>query len=230
MSKVTSVERQKRNPRRFNIFLNGKFAFGVDEDTIVNFRLLPGKELLPDDLEKITGEIETGKLMERMYRLFSIRLRSEKEIRDYLRRLSYKRKNMGLEEISDVAIDKLVKRFINRGLINDKEFARLWVDARRKSKKLGPKALRMELIKKGIDRAEIDSLLNESEENNEKLAKEALEKRINRWKNLPDIEIKRKAIDYLLRKGFDYSVAKRVLKNYPFGLKNSRVELNIAKE
>src|SRR6185312_4578350 len=99
--KVTSVEPQKKNPKRFNVFLDGKFAFGADEDLIVNFRLLPGKQINLKELEKLLYEEEIGKLMEQMYGLVSIRSRSEKEIRDYLRELSFKRKLKNQEKISD---------------------------------------------------------------------------------------------------------------------------------
>ena len=45
MPKITSVEVQKRNPGRFNIFLDGEFVFGADEDLVVDHRLIPGKIL-----------------------------------------------------------------------------------------------------------------------------------------------------------------------------------------
>jgi len=48
--------------------------------------------------------------MDRMYRLFGIRARSEKEIRDYLKRLSFKRKVKGQEELSEIVIEATVER------------------------------------------------------------------------------------------------------------------------
>ena len=73
MPKVTSVEPQKKNPNRFNIFLDNAFAFGADEDLVVEHRLIVGKILEPDQVERLLFESEVGKLMERMYRLFSVR-------------------------------------------------------------------------------------------------------------------------------------------------------------
>ena len=43
MSKITSVEPQKKNPKRFSIFLDGEFAFGADEDLVVDKRLVVAK-------------------------------------------------------------------------------------------------------------------------------------------------------------------------------------------
>ena len=53
MPKITSVEPQKKNLRRFNVYLDGEFAFGADEDLVVNRRLVIGKIITPEDMEKI---------------------------------------------------------------------------------------------------------------------------------------------------------------------------------
>ena len=79
MPKITSVEPQKKNPKRFNVFMDGEFAFGADEDLVVFYRLVPGKVVEREELDKLIYEAEVGKLMERVYGLFSVRQRSEKE-------------------------------------------------------------------------------------------------------------------------------------------------------
>lgn len=215
--KVTEVSPQKKNPKRFNVFLDGQFGFGADEDLVVSYRLLPGKEVSSEDLEKLLYEAEVGKLMERMYRLFNVRARSEKEVRDYLRNLSFKRKVQGDEEISELTVQQVVERLKSKGMIDDKAFARSWVDSRRRSKKLGPKALRMELIKKGIDKKIVDEIAVDFQSphgdvaTDEELARQALEKKMRIWKNLPEREFRKKATDFLLRKGFEYSTIKQIL-------------------
>lgn len=206
-----TLERQKKDSKRFNIFLDGSFAFGADEDLIVNLRLLPGKEISTSDLERLLYEAEIEKLMERMYRLFGIRMRSEREVSDYFRKLNFKRKAEDGDQISDLVIDQLIKRLITKELINDNLFARAWIDSRRRSKKLGPRALKAELVKKGISTETIDQLLSD-EQSDEQLALEALEKKLKAWKSLTPTEFRKKATDYLLRKGFDYSLIKKVIK------------------
>lgn len=210
--KITSVERQKKNNKRFNIFLDGQFAFGADKDLIVNYRLIMGKEIDTTLLEKILQETEVSKLMDRVYGLLAVRGRSEKEIRDYLKRSSFKRKLKDWSELSDLAIDVLIKRVKEKGLINDLQFAKDWVEARRKSKQKGRRALKVELFQKGIGREIIEQVLSrDSDEEN--LAKIALEKKVKAWKNLPPLEFKQKAVQFLLRRGFDYQVAKSVVDN-----------------
>ncbi|MFA5932809.1 MAG: RecX family transcriptional regulator [Microgenomates group bacterium] len=211
MLTITSVEPQKKNLKRFNIFLDGKFAFGADEDLIVDHRLVVGKIIQTEDLEKLLFEAEVGKLMEKMYNWFSFRQHSEKETRDYLKNLSFKRKIKDQDEISEVVTSLLIERLKKKGLINDLEFAKAWVDARRRSKQKGVNALKSELYQKGIDREIIDELLESDDESEEKLAEIALEKKINSWKNLEPKKQKQKALEFLMRKGFEYDIAKEVI-------------------
>jgi regulatory protein len=205
--KITSVEPQKKNPRRYNIFLDGKFAFGADEDTVVKMRLVEGKDIAELDLEKIIFETQIGKLMEKMYGLFSVRNRSEKEIRDYLKRKNWENKIKDKDEVSDLVIEALIENLKRKEMINDKAFAQSWVEGRRRSKKKGNRALAAELFQKGIDPETIQEVIN-TDDNQEKLAEEALQKKMKSFSSLPEKEFFQRAVTFLMRKGFDFSIAK----------------------
>lgn len=214
--KITSVEPQKKHQHRFNIYLDGEFAFGADEDLIVEQRLVMGKEIATEDLDKLLFEVEVGKLMERMYRLFNIRARSEKEVRDYLKNLSFKRKVKGTDEISDLVVERLIEKLKQKGMVNDEQFARAWVDARRLSKNKGARAIRAELFQKGIDREIIEEVIRLQITGNSEqdLAAQALQKKLRIWKNLDKLDFRKKAIEFLLRRGFEYSVLKDVVEKF----------------
>lgn len=213
MAKITSVEPQKKNLHRFNIFLDGQFAFGADEDLVVDRRLVVSKEISDEDLEQILFEAEVGKLMERMYRLFNIRQRSEKEVRNYLRNLSFKRKVKGKEEISDMVIDSLIDKLKSKRMINDEEFAKAWMESR--TRKYGLNRVKQELFSKGLGREVIEQVMDQPRgQDQEQLAKKLLQKKIERWKNLPNLEFRKKAYEYLLRRGFEYSVVKDIVENF----------------
>lgn len=211
--KITSVEPQKksagRRTNRFNIFLDGQFAFGADEDLVVDKRLVIGKEISPEELQFLIEEAELGKLMERMYALLGRRERSEKEIRDYLKRLSFKRKLKDQGEINNPISEALIEKLKKKGLLNDLEFAKAWVESR--SKKKGINALKAELIQKGISRDIIVDVLVGGEEGQKVAAGKLLERKMRVWKNLPEAEFKQKALQFLMRRGFEYEIAKQVL-------------------
>ncbi len=215
MPKVTEVVPQKKNPKRFNVFLDGVFAFGADEDLIVDHRLIAGKVIDSAALEKLLFESEVGKLMERMYGLFNIRQRWEKEVRDYLKNLSFKRKVKDKEEISDIVIESLIEKLKQKRLLNDEDFAKAWIVARRRSKKKGKIALKSELYQKGIDREIVDKILEESTpEAEEQLARQAVEKKWKTFSTLPYPERKKKAYEFLMRRGFEYEIVKSVVEKY----------------
>ncbi|MBI2338013.1 RecX family transcriptional regulator [Candidatus Daviesbacteria bacterium] len=209
MSTITSVEPQKKKLRRFNIYLDGEFAFGADEDLVVNRRLVAGKVIAPEDLQEILFEAEVGKLMEKMYRWFSLRQHSEKEVRDYFR-------VKGKEEMSQLAVDAVVETLKRKRLVNDFEFAKAWVEARRKSKQKGIRAIKAELFQKGIDKEIIEEVtrVESQESSEEQLAKQALEKKMKVWKNLDSRKLRQKSIEFLLRKGFDYETVKSMLDKF----------------
>lgn len=213
MPKITQVEPQKKNIHRFNIYLDGQFAFGADENLVVEHRLVVGKEISQRQLEDLLFEAGMDKLMERMYRLFNIRQRSEKEVKNYLRELNFKRKIKDQEGVSEVGIEFLINRLRQKGLLNDLVFARAWVEARRFYKKKGIIALKSELFQKGIDREIIEQVLNEKGqgESEKEIAIQALGKKLKVWQNLPSLEFKKKAYGYLTRCGFEYSIIREVI-------------------
>lgn len=217
MPKITAVQPQKENPHRFNIFLDGKFAFATDEDTLVSLHLFKGKQLSSEDLEKILLETEVNRWMENTYRLFSIRQRSEKEIRDYFRIKNQEFRIKKKEQIADNEIDLIINKLKQKGLINDEEFAKAWVDARRRSKKKGKFALKQELFQKGIAKEIIEQVINPADGADEvleqQLAQQALEKKWQIWTTLPYLEKKKKAYEFLMRRGFEYEIIKTAIEN-----------------
>lgn len=213
MTKITSVEPQKssyakaserRRIRRYNIFLDGKFGFAADEDLVVEFRLVPGKVIDQVNLKGLLLEAEVGKLMERMYKLWNIRPRSEKEVRNYF-------KIKGKELASDLTVDLVIKKLKQKGLLDDKKFAEDWMEAR--SKKYGKNRIRQELYQKGIDKEIVNEVI-ENGENSEQIIQQALEKKLRIWKNLKALEFKKKAYGYLIRRGFEYEIVKKVIEKY----------------
>ncbi len=209
MPKITSVVPQKktlrlrsgRDPHRFNIYLDGQFAFGADEDLVVEQRLIVGKVLDEKMIEQLLFEAEIGKLMERMYRLFNIRQRSEKEVRDYFR-------IKGKEQVSDLVIELVIKKLKQKRMLNDEEFARSWVEARSKLK--GIQVIKSELYKKGISKEIIDTVIT-LESDQEQVAEKLLQKRLPRWIKLPLVKQRKKAYEFLLRRGFQYDQVRDVI-------------------
>lgn len=146
------------------------------------------------------------KLIERVYRLLSIRDRSEKEIRDYIKRRNFNFKMKGRDLITEIEVEEVLAKLKEKGLINDERFAEAWVQSR--SRKYGPIKIKQELAQKGIRNFELQ-IQNELE-----VASQLLERKIQSWKDLESLELKKKALDFLLRRGFEFSVAEEVVEKF----------------
>jgi len=133
--------------------------------------------------------------------LLKVRLRSQFEIEQRLKRKGYSEK-----EISG-AIEELKKD----NLINDKRFAYAWINNRELLKPSGKRLLTLELRQKGVASEIIEEVLSFDNEYELELAKQALERKIRIYQNLDQFKQKQKALAFLSRRGFSYGIAREVI-------------------
>lgn len=200
---VTRIETQRRNPKRKSIYLNQKFAFGLDQETLFKHGLRVGDLLTDEKIESILQTEQKRKAKEIALNFLSYRARSEKEISEKLKKKGFKP-----EKIEEVIED--LKRV---NLLDDYEFACGWIKDRMKNRPRGIALLKQELIKKGVKKEIIDKALGECypEADEVKLATELIKKREKRYKNLERKLARKRMSDFLLRRGFSYEVVKEVL-------------------
>lgn len=195
---ITKIEVQKRNPRRRSVFIDGKFAFGVNEEVISNFRLEKGEEIDERDIKEIIKQKGESEAKEAALRFLSFRRRTEKEVKDKLKKKGF----------DDKTIKSTIEKLKGYDLINDAEFATAWVKERLTHKPRGKKLLRQELWKKGIKKEIIDQVTEELCKDEDKAALELLEKIKRRYRNLEPQVARRRMLGVLLRRGFSYEIAK----------------------
>ncbi len=145
-------------------------------------------------------------IREALYRLLAFRARSEREVFQYLTR----------KKITPDKILELIAEFRDQGLINDVEFAKNWIDARRRNKFKSDRAIFAELMQKGVSKEIIQEVfaLSASEANPEELSTKLIEKKINSWQQYPPEKIRLKIYTTLLQRGFDYSTVKLVVAKF----------------
>ena len=90
------------------------------------------------------------------------------------------------------------------GLLDDKVFARLWVENRNSFRQRSKSLLRNELKRKGISEDIIQPLLDEIVDE-ESLALEAARKQARRYEDMDWYEFRQKMGGFLARRGFSYS-------------------------
>ena len=200
MPTITAIKPQK-NKKRVNIYLDGKFGFGIDLGNFVTLGLKVERELSDKEVEEIVKKSEFQKTLDKLLRFATLRPRSEKEIKDWFKR----------RKVYESLHKELFKRLNRLDLIDDTKFAQWWVEQRNSFKPRGKRALEMELRMKGIKKEIIREVLEETEVDEKKIAKELLDKKSYRWKNLPKREARAKMSAFLARKGFNWEVIEKVL-------------------
>ncbi len=200
MPTITSIKPQK-NKKRVNVYLDFKFAFGIDLENFIKLGLKIEQELTDEEVEKIVKKAEFQKTLDKLLRFATLRPRSEKEIKDYFKR----------KKVHNSLFDELFKRLNRLDLVDDKEFAKWWVGQRLEFKSKSKRELRSELRNKGINKEIIEEVLAASNIDEEKTARQLLEKKAFKWRALPAREAKQKAYQYLAGKGFSWDVISKAV-------------------
>lgn len=88
--KVTAIKAQVKRAGRYSIFVNGSYAFSLSEQDLISSGLRESRQLTVDDINHFRQLSDFGKLYDRVLGFLAIRMRSEQEIRQYIKRTVYK--------------------------------------------------------------------------------------------------------------------------------------------
>ena len=200
---ITSIEEQKKKGR-YNIFVDGEYAFGLYRETIYHFGLRPKDELDDKKIEELKSydEINFGKKV--AYRFLNFKPRSEKEVRSKLR--SHK--------LSDESIDKIIDSLKEFKFINDEQYAKMFIESKVSLKPEGRRSLKIRLAQKGIGKETSEKTVEENytEETEFQKAQDLFKKYKKKVKAKTPLEKKQKCYRHLLSKGFSFDLINRVLK------------------
>jgi regulatory protein len=197
VGKITTLEIQKRNKERVNVYLDDEFAFALS--LIEAARLHKGQTLSEAEIAALRGEDEVAKAVDRAVHFISYRPRSVQEVR----------RNLAEKGIAAEVIEAALARLSAMGYVDDTAFARFWLENRETFKPLSPVALRQELQQKGIARDVIDEVLSEVDA--EDAAYRAALAQVRRIRTHDRREFKRKLGAFLQRRGFSFAVARTVI-------------------
>jgi len=105
-------------------------------------------------------------------------------------------------------IEQVIMQLSNFNYLDDKAFARQFIESRIRYKPKSIFALGFELRKKGIDPALAEELLTAFKD--EELALKAVKNKKQAWNRLDESERRKKMMNYLRYRGFDYNVCQTV--------------------
>lgn len=197
--KITQLKAQVKNPDRVSIYVNEKYSFSLTLDQLLTEKLKKG-DVLDDarleQLKKLSGE---GKLRARALEWVMGRPHSAYELRQYLYRKKAEKEHS----------ESVVQEFIDKGYINDEAFARWFAEGRQRKNK-STRAIKSELMSKGVSPVTIQNIVTELETTDE----QALQTLVSKLSNRSRYADKDKLTRYLISKGFSYADVKQALDSH----------------
>jgi regulatory protein len=203
MPVITNITEQKRRANRRNVFLDGKFAFGVNLNVVAKFYLRVGLEL---SAERV-AEIEAGEVRQECFdaamQLLGRRLHSRAELVRKLMKGEY----------GETIINGVLDRLQQLGYVDDARFAKNKALSAAEHKHHGRRRAFMELRKAGVKTDVAQRALDDTYESRDSVAeaRALANKQAARLKKLDPVVARRRLVGMLQRRGFDYEDIKPVV-------------------
>ncbi len=198
---ITAINPGKHTGRRrSDVFLDGIFAFSLDNEIIAGRSLKIGQNLSPQEITALNAEDSYQSCLDLALHFLSFRPRSESEIRERLDRHGYNIEN----------INRVINHLKSLNLVNDVAFAEYWKTNRGAFRPRSRRIIRLELHRKGVENEVIDDAVQDvnDEENAYRTAKIKAQKL-----SLNDFQLFRQKLgSYLQRRGFSYGVINTIVR------------------
>jgi regulatory protein len=191
--KITMITAQKK-AGRYNVFLNGEYAFPISEETFIHFRLSKGMEITGTLLEEI-GDYETSaEAYNKALGFLTGQLRTQDEVAKKLLKL----------EFPEEVVGQVLAKLADLNLLDDAEYARSYVRTMMKTGDKGPRYIINHLRQKGVYENDIQAGLQLfKEEDQVELATQVGNKIQKRQSNTSIKQQKLKVRQNLMNKGFN---------------------------
>lgn len=211
---ITNVEQQKKNTSRFNLFIDNKFYAGISANTLAKFNLYKDKEIDDETLKNILYQDLKQRFTDRVINNIVRSPKTEFQVRRYLNELKYKKTDVWFDQNVEINFEEMFNEVVlelkELKLLDDRNYARLFIESRIKNKPRGKYVLISELMRKGVDKNIAMEVCDELIEDEYEILKMTYYKKYKTYRlDLTDT----KKIQYLQRKGFSYDLIKEFSQN-----------------
>ncbi|USS90866.1 recombination regulator RecX [Fructilactobacillus carniphilus] len=196
LHKVTKVEAQQR-PGRYNIYLDGEYAFPVSEEVLIQYHLFKAQTLTKALVQTIQAADQQSKLFAKAVDFISYQSRTEAEVRTKLQ---------GLSEDAD-QVEAVLTHLQQLDLINDQQYAQRYVQQAALAGKKGPTAAVRYLMQKGISEDLAQTMVAQfyAEDRAATNARPLAQKAFDQYARYPYNKRIEKTKLSLVRKGFSFA-------------------------
>ncbi|MHA8263177.1 recombination regulator RecX [Lactobacillaceae bacterium Melli_B3] len=206
-SKITKIVAQKRKGR-FNIFIDGHYAFPVSENVLIRFQLIKDMEIDQQLEEQLVAADQIDKIYQKAINYLAGQLRTEHEVRTKLQSLTE----------DGETIDAVVQRLQTNLLLNDQNYADSYVRSEVRIQDKGPVAITQHLKQKGVGEAQIERALDQyyGEDDLIDNGLHQAQKMFKRYQNDSFQQTLNKIKQGLVRKGYSFDTINVILQQADF--------------
>jgi regulatory protein len=199
--RISALKPTRRDPKRISLHLDGAYAFTLPDDLVASEHLEVGDFLDEARVAALLAADQTSRATESALAFLSYRPRSEREVRDRLRRGAYPQET----------IDQVIARLHDWRYLDDADFARRWVEGRTLQRPRGSRLLQQELRQKGIDSEVAREAIAEADLDEAAAAEALARKRLASYAGEDPLVVRRRVGAYLARRGYSFDVVRAAL-------------------
>lgn len=197
MAEITSIEPQKKDAKRCNVYVDGRFYCGIKLEVAIKYRLKAGMQIEKSQLDEIQLETEKSQALDKALTHISASPKTKKQIADFLSEKGY----------TEAVQSYVLERLEYYKFVDDYAYCRAYVQSVTGK---GKRALEADLIKRGAERRAIEETLGEVEEDSGEAVK--ILQKYMRGKEFTKENLY-KGFKYMLSKCYSYDTAKTALED-----------------
>ena len=200
---ITQIEALKRPRGYCAVYVDGDETLRAHRASVAAAGLRPGDRVDPDALKRMLDAAQEADALRQALDALAGRDRTVTELR---RRLSARR-------LPQPIIATVLERLREKGLLDDRRYAREYVRTQGTRRGLGPVALRAKLAQLGMASSVVDEALSQElpDGRQESIAETLARKRLSRLRSADPADVRPRLYQFILRRGFDPDLAARVV-------------------
>ncbi len=198
---ITAIRTQQRDQERVNVFLDGAFAFGLNQQIVLDRGLHAGQSLSETETSELLALDEVAQATVAALQFLGYRPRSEGEIQRRLRQRGF----------AQPAIDATIAKLRDWRYVDDEDFAQRWIENRLVHRPRSARLLAQELRAKGVDAGTAADAIDEAEIDEVGDAKLLAADKFRKLASLPEEVRIRRVSGFLARRGYGFGVVRAAL-------------------
>lgn len=197
--KVVKIEFDKKK-QIFKVYLEDESEFILNYNIFEKYKISLDMDLTEDDILNMTyfSDLERAKI--KAYKFVLGRFKTKFEVKKKLE-----------TEFDNNVIDEVLHFLEEEGYVDDKNYARVFIEDKQKINGYGKNKIRFSLIQKGISKEIIDEFIFDLDSEFKNAKNMAIKKLKLLATEENEFRKKQKIINYLSYKGFSFDIIQKVL-------------------